>query len=56
MTYLPAPVGYARTKKEAEEKARKYIKPGHRLIRKVHGVGTFGAYRGKEYNYVIYVK
>lgn len=27
----------AKTKKEAEEKAKRYIKPGHRRIRKVKG-------------------
>ena len=49
--FLPAPVAHALTKQEAEEKARKYIKPGHRVIRKEKGV-----YQGKPYNYVILVK
>lgn len=31
---LPRPVAMAKTKKEAEALARKYIKPGHRKIRK----------------------
>jgi hypothetical protein len=44
-------VAVARTKAEAETKATKYIKPGHRGIKKQSGV-----YKGKKYNYVVYVK
>ncbi|MDD4985926.1 MAG: hypothetical protein PHQ43_09065 [Dehalococcoidales bacterium] len=48
---LPAPIARAMTKEEAEDKARRYIKPGHRVVKKQHGT-----YQGKEYNYVVYVK
>lgn len=51
MKDMPAPIARALTKKEAEEKARRYIKPGHRVIRREKGV-----YQGKPYNYVILVK
>lgn len=44
-------VAVAKTRAEAETKAKKYIKAGHRGIRKQSGV-----YRGKKYNYVVYVK
>ena len=46
-----APIARTRTKAEAEKKARKYIKPGFRVIRKEKGV-----YQGKPYNYVVYAK
>ena len=49
--YSPAPVARTRTKAEAERKARKYIKPGFRGIRKEKGV-----YQGRPYYYVAYVK
>lgn len=48
---MPAPIARALTKEEAEDKARKYIKPGHRVIRKEKGI-----YQGKPYNYVVLVK
>ena len=44
-------VAVARTKAEAEAKAAKYIQAGHRGIRKQSGI-----YKGKKYNYVVYVK
>lgn len=44
-------VAVARTRAEAETKAEKYIKAGHRGIKKQSGV-----YRGRKYNYVVYVK
>lgn len=44
-------VAVAKTRAEAEAKAKKYIKAGHRGIRKQSGV-----YRGKKYNYVVFVK
>lgn len=50
-TGLPLPVARSLTRAEAEAKAKAYIKPGHRLIRKESGV-----YQGKPYKYVVYVK
>ena len=47
----PAPIAHAVTKKEAEQKARKYIKPGYRVIKKQKHT-----YQGKLYNYKIFVK
>jgi hypothetical protein len=44
-------VAVAKTRPEAEAKAKKYIKAGHRGIRKQSGV-----YKGRRYNYVVYVK
>jgi len=44
-------VTVARTKAEAEAKATKYIKAGHRGIKKQSGICE-----GKKYNYVVYVK
>ena len=46
-----APVARCRTKKEAQQKARKYVTPGHRVIRKSKGI-----YQGKRYNYLVCVK
>lgn len=48
---MELPVARTKTKKEAEDKARRYIKPGHRVIKKESGV-----YQGKPYSYVVYVK
>jgi hypothetical protein len=46
-----APIARCRTKKEAQQKAQRYIKPGHRVIRK-----SKGTYQGKRYNYIVCVK
>ena len=48
---LPRAIGHAKTKEEAEKKARKYIKPGYRVIKKQKHT-----YQGQPYNYKILVK